>query len=127
MNLYEKLANIYDYELKNYWNAVNYYNKYRVTLLNREISLGGVEDDLSQLTLSEDTISEIKEMRLKIAEVDKRLASLKEFMPQEQLGKPQDADIRKIMEMVENSKLLKPNQQQDTSRVSKDSIVIQTK
>lgn len=126
MILYEKLANIYDYELNSYLNAVNYYNKYRVTLLNSEISLGGVEDDLSKLELSEDTISKIKDMRLKIARVDERLDSLKELMPKGLSGRLQDTNIRKVVEIIENGKLLNSNRE-DTSRVSKDSIVVQTK
>ncbi len=78
VELHKKMAFCFDYDLNDYGNALDHYEKYRSGLLSREISLGGVEDDLSKLNLSEDLVSKINEVRKEMGEIDVRIAYLKE-------------------------------------------------
>ena len=81
VELQKKMAYCYDYDLKNYPQAISYYKQYSAGLLSREITLGAVEDDLSKLNLTEAQVKQITKIRNEIKELDKRIISLQDSIP----------------------------------------------
>ncbi len=76
VELSKKMAHCLDYNLNEYPQAIHHYEAYRSGLMSREITLGGVEDDLTTLNLPKETIEKIEAVRAEMAEVDKRLEYL---------------------------------------------------
>ncbi len=80
VKLHKRLAYCFDYDLKDYYPAIIHYEAYKSGLLSREISLGGVENDLSTLNLSKDTVETILGVRAEMAEIEQRIKSLQDSL-----------------------------------------------
>ena len=81
VELLKKMAYCYEHHLKNTPLAISYYKQYRAGLLSQEISLGGVDEDLSTLNLTDAQVNQITKVRKEIAALDEHLVALQNSIP----------------------------------------------